>query len=126
LRRALAALLEAVSAEPEVARMATVEVPAAEAEARRRYHDALERFVPLFREGRKYAPPSGALPPDIERMAVAGTEAVISHEVAAGRAEQLPELLPDLPFTVLTPYVGPDAASAEVRRTEGALAVPAD
>jgi hypothetical protein len=80
LRRALAALLEAVSAEPEVARMATV----------------------------------------------AGTEAVISHEVAAGRAEQLPELLPDLPFTVLTPYVGPDAASAEVRRTEGALAVPAD
>jgi AcrR family transcriptional regulator len=118
LRRALSALLEAFSAEPEVARMATVEVPATEPEGRRRYHDAIDRFVPLIREGRSYARGEVALPPDLERMAVASFEAVLSDEVAAGRTAQLPDLLPDLLFTVLTPYVGPEAASAEVRRTE--------
>jgi AcrR family transcriptional regulator len=119
LRRALRALLEAVSAEPEVARMATVEVPALQPEAQRRYHDALERFVPLFREGRDYASYRD-LPPDLERMAVASTEAVISDRVAAGRTQDLPDLLPDILLTALIPYVGPEAASAEVRRTEDA------
>lgn len=116
LRRALEALLEAFSAEPEVARMATVEVPATEPEARRRYHDAMERFAPLFREGRAYADHTD-FPPDLERMAVASTEAIISRQVAAGRTRELPTLLPDILLTALIPYVGPEAASAEVSRT---------
>ena len=37
------------SAEPEVARVATVEVPAAGPEAQRRYRGALERLRPLFK-----------------------------------------------------------------------------
>jgi AcrR family transcriptional regulator len=119
LRRALHALLEAFSAEPEVARMATIEVPATQPEAQRRYRDAMDRFVPLFREGRVYAGRAGDLPPDLERMAVASTEAIISEQVAAGRTEQLPKLLPDILLTVLIPYVGPEVASAEVRRTAG-------
>jgi AcrR family transcriptional regulator len=118
LRRALSALLEAFSAEPEVARMAAIEIPAIQPEARRRYRDALDRFVPLFREGRSHAPQPAALPPQLERMAVASTEAVISEEVAAGRTERLPDLLPDLLFTVLAAYLGPEAASAAVRLTD--------
>jgi AcrR family transcriptional regulator len=118
LRRALRALLEAVSAEPDVARMATVDVPALQPEAQRRYHDALERFVPLFREGREYAHYPGDLPPDLERLAIASTEAIITDRVAAGRTAELPDLLPDILLTALIPYVGPEAASAEVRRTE--------
>jgi AcrR family transcriptional regulator len=115
VRRALGACLEACSAEPEVTRMATVEVPAARPEAQRRYRDALERLVPLLREGREYAGDE-PLPPDLELMAVGGAEAIIRDEVAAGRTEELPGLLPDLLFVVLTPYVGPDAATAEVRQ----------
>lgn len=121
LRRALRALLEAFSAEPEVARMATVEVPAAKPEAQRRYHDALLRFVPLFREGREYAESDVPLPHALELMAVGSIEAIISNKVAAGRTEELPALLPDLLFMVLVPYVGPEAATAEVRWTEEAL-----
>jgi AcrR family transcriptional regulator len=117
MRRALRALLEAFSAEPEVARMATIEVPATQPEAQRRYRDAMERFVPLFREGRIYA--GRTLPHDLERMAVASTEAIISEQVAAGRTEELPSLLPDILLTTLIPYVGPEAARAEVRRTAG-------
>jgi AcrR family transcriptional regulator len=115
IRRALGACLEAYSAEPEVARMATVEVPAARPEAQRCYRDALERLVPLLREGREYAE-GEVLPPGLELMAVGGAEAIIRDEVAAGRTEKLPSLLPDILFVVLTPYVGPEAATAEVRR----------
>jgi AcrR family transcriptional regulator len=116
IRRALGALLEAYSAEPAVARMATVEVPAAEPEARRRYQQGLERLRPLFSEGRKYAE-SDIFPRDLELMAVGGAEAIIFDQVVAARTEELPELLPDILFTVLVPYVGPEEALAEVERT---------
>jgi hypothetical protein len=116
LRRTLAAVLEGVAAEPDAAGSAAMDNPALETEGRRRYRDALDRLETLLGEGREYAPPAAALPPDHERMAVAGIETAISGEVAAGRTQQLPNLLPDLLFTLLTPYVGPEAASAEVHR----------
>jgi AcrR family transcriptional regulator len=118
IRRAMQACLEACSAEPEVARMTTVDAPAARPEAQRRYRSALERFVPLFIEGREYAANSVPLPPDLERMAVGGAETIIFDEVVAGRAEELPAKLPDILFTVLAPYIGPEAAVAEAKRAE--------
>jgi hypothetical protein len=114
--RAMQACLEACSAEPEVTRMATVDARAARPEAQRRYREALERLVPLFVEGREYAANSIQLPPDLELMAVGGAETIIFDEVIAGRAEELPARLPDVLFTVLAPYIGPEAAAAEVRR----------
>jgi AcrR family transcriptional regulator len=120
IRRAMEACLKACSAEPEVTRMTTVDVPAARAEAQHRYRNALERFVPLFIEGREYAADDIHLPADLERMAVGGAETIISDEVVAGRAEELPTRLPDILFTVLVPYIGPEAAAAEARRAEEA------
>lgn len=116
MRRALGALLEAFAAEPEVAWMATVEVQAAGPDAQRSYRGALERFLPLFIEGRRYAQ-GNVLPADLERMAVGGVEGMIFNEVIAGRTEELPELLPDILFAVLVPYIGPQIAAAEVQRT---------
>ena len=98
--------------------MTTVDVTAARPEARRRYRHALERFVPFFVEGREYVEDDIHLPPELERMAVGGAEAIIFDEVIAGRAKELPAMLPDLLFTVLVPYIGPEAAAAEVRRSE--------
>jgi AcrR family transcriptional regulator len=118
IRRAMQACLEACSAEPEVARMTTVDAPAARPEAQHRYRDALERFVPLFVEGREYAANAVHLPRDLERMAVGGAETIIFDEVVAGRARELTAKLPDILFTVLAPYIGPEAAAAEVRRAE--------
>jgi AcrR family transcriptional regulator len=118
IRRAMEACLEACSAEPEVARMTTLDAPAARPEAQRRYRNALERFVPLFIQGREYAANAVHLHPDLERMAVGGAETIIFDEVVAGRAQELTARLPDLLFTVLVPYLGPEAAAAEVRRAE--------
>jgi AcrR family transcriptional regulator len=118
MRRALGACLEACSAEPEVTKMTAVEVPAARPEAQRRYCDALRRFFPLLIEGREYKRNGIDLPPDLELMAVHGAEAIIHEEVVADRTEDLPAKLPDVLFTVLVPYLGPEAATAEVQRAE--------
>jgi AcrR family transcriptional regulator len=118
IKRALQACLEACSAEPEVTRMAAVEVPAMRAEAQRRYCDALQRFLPLLTEGREYTGNGIDLPPDLELMAVGAVEAIIHEEVVADRTQDLPAKLPDTLFTVLVPYIGPEAAAAEVRRAE--------
>src|SRR4029077_440775 len=83
IRGGLAALLRALPAEPEVAQMATVAFPAAGPEAHQRYRDALERFLPFFREGRAFSPRAHDLPPDVDLMAVGGAEVIIFDEVVA-------------------------------------------
>jgi hypothetical protein len=49
-------------------------------------------------------------------MAIGGVTGLISDEILAGRAEQLPGLLSDVLFATLVPYIGPDAAAREVDR----------
>ena len=47
---------------------------------------------------------------------------MIFDEIRAGRGAELERILPDLVFAVLMPYLGPEAAKAEMRRVaeEGA------
>jgi AcrR family transcriptional regulator len=116
VRVALAALLNDLAAHPELARMATVDLPAAGPDAHRRYREAIERFLPFFRQGRAYADPSTELPAEIELMAVGGAEAIVFDEVVAGRAGRLPGLLPEILFALLVPYLGPEKAIREMRR----------
>jgi AcrR family transcriptional regulator len=116
VRAGLEALLGALAEQPDVARMATVEIPAAGPEAHRRYREAIGRFVSFFLDGRKLSGRGERLPKETELMAVGGAEAIIFDEVVAGRAEGLRELLPDILFAVLVPYLGPDEAAKEMRR----------
>jgi AcrR family transcriptional regulator len=120
VRRSLEAVLQAYAIEPEIARMATVEVPAAGPEAQRRYREAAMRFLPFFAEGRKYAKGGADLPADLELMSLGGAEAIVFDEVVAGRGATLPSMLPEILFAILVPYVGPEAAAAEMRRAGGA------
>jgi len=56
------------------------------------------------------------LPREVEMFAVGAAEAIIFEEIEAGRAAQLPVLAPAILFSVLVPFVGPEAASAEMER----------
>lgn len=112
---ALAALVELLAAEADIARMTMVEVTAAGDEARKRYGQALERFTPLLAEGKSYSGRE-SLPDDTARFAVGGATALIYVEVRAGRGPELGRILPDLVFAVLMPYLGPEAAEAEMKR----------
>jgi AcrR family transcriptional regulator len=112
----LTALVELLSVEADIARMAMVEVTAAGDEVRARYRAALARFTPFLEEGREYSKQSEELPADTARFAVGGATSMIFDEIRAGRGPELKRILPDLVFAVLMPYLGPEEAEDEMRR----------
>jgi AcrR family transcriptional regulator len=112
----LAALVELLAAEADIARMAMVEVTAAGDDARARYRAALARFTPFLEEGREYSRQSEDLPPDTARFAIGGATSMIFDEIRAGRGPELKRILPDLVFAVLMPYLGSEEAEDEMRR----------
>lgn len=117
-RAGLATLLEALAADPAQARLALVDVAAAGPAAQRRYRAAVQRLTPFFDEGRDFAPGGRNVPAAASRMAAGAVVGLISDELIAGRAEELPNLLSDLLFATLVAYIGPDAAAREVAGEE--------
>lgn len=113
-RAGLGALLDALASEPEAARLALVDVGAAGPAAQRRFRAALQRLTPFFEEGRDYAPGGRGLPANTSRMAIGAVAGLVADELTEERAEDLPELLSDVLFATLVPYIGPAAAAREV------------
>jgi AcrR family transcriptional regulator len=113
---ALRALVDLLATEHDIARMAMVEVTAVGEDARIRYRAALGRFTYFLEEGRTVSPQADELPADTARFAIGGATSMIFDEVRAGRGPELRQLLPDLLFAVLMPYIGPEAAENEMRR----------
>lgn len=109
----LRALVELLASEADIARMAMVEVTAAGDGARERYRAALARFAPFLEEGRVYSGRGEKLPPDTARFAIGGATSMIFDEIRAGRGPELTQLLPDLVFAVLMPYLGSEAAEEQ-------------
>lgn len=117
-RAGLAALLEALAEEPDVARLALVDVGSAGPAAQRRFRAAMQRLTPFFEEGRDFAPGGRNLPANTSRMAIGAVTGLIADELTEERAEDLPKLLSDVLFATLVPYIGPDAAAREVGEKE--------
>lgn len=115
VRTGLATIVELFALDPELARTAIVEVAAAGSDARQRHWNAISRFTEFLEDGREL---SGGreLPDNIALMAAGAVSGLIFDELLTGRAERLPELLPDLLFAMLVPYIGPSAAAEEMRR----------
>jgi AcrR family transcriptional regulator len=121
VRRGLAAVLEEIAAEPVIARALTRSFPGIRPSAYQRYVELLSRFVPFMEEGREYSEVEEELPGEIELLAVGAAEAIIFAEVDAGRCEGLPAMLPEILFSVLVPFMGPDRAAEEMRSASAAL-----
>jgi AcrR family transcriptional regulator len=120
MRQGLAVLLTAIAANPQKAIVATRLFPAIRPAAYRRYTELISAFVPLMREGRDYSEASEDLPAEVELLAVGAAEAIIFGEVDAGRAAQLPGMLPEILFSVLVPFIGPERAAEEMRSAAAA------
>ncbi len=114
---ALRSLLELLASEADIARMGVVEVSAVGEDARIRYREAMTRFVPFLDEGRTLT--GDELPADTARLAIGAATSMIFDEVRAGRAPELPRILPELTFSTLMPYLGAEAAEAEMARIDG-------
>jgi AcrR family transcriptional regulator len=115
VRTGLTTIVELFALDPELARTAIVEVSAAGADARQRHWNAINRFTEFLEDGEELAG-GRELPENISLMAAGAVSGLIFDELLTGRAERLPELLPDLLFAMLVPYIGPGAATAEMRR----------
>lgn len=115
VRIGLTTIVDLFALDPELARTAIVEVSAAGADARQRHWDAISKFTEFLEDGRVVAGDRD-LPENIALMAAGAVSGLIFDELLTGRAERLPELLPDLLFALLVPYLGPGAATEEMRR----------
>ncbi len=111
----LSTIVDRFAVDPALARTAVVEVAAAGADARQLHWDAIGRFTEYLDAGRELAG-DRELPKNISLMSAGAVSGLIFDELLAGRAGQLPSLLPDLLFAMLVPYLGPQAAAAEMRR----------
>lgn len=109
-RAVLAEVLELFASEPDFARMCIVEGPAAGPEAMRRYVGVVESFIPMLDEVERYPAAKrhrGPRPDAVRRQALIGGIAwVIYREIVAGNVRRLPELLPQLSYHLLAPFLG--------------------
>jgi len=121
IRSGLEGLLEELAAEPRLARALTRSFPGIKPAAYERYVDLLGRFVPFMREGREYSEVDEELPGEVELLAVGAAEAIIFIEVDAGRTERLPQMLPEILFSILVPFMGPDRAADEMRSAAASI-----
>lgn len=100
----LAAGLDALASEPDVATLLFVEAPSAGEEIALRYHEWLRRYGTLLRPTAPDAPPRSSPPPEVEGVIIGGIASQVAGEVLQGRAEKLRDLTASLASYVLAFY----------------------
>jgi AcrR family transcriptional regulator len=122
-RRATVAGLELLAAEPELALVLSGDVLGVEPRLVDRYSrmiaPALEAMWARAGEPpRKHSSPG---------LAFGRAQLLVFHEVAAGRPERLPALVPDIVYLAIAPFAGHDEAlrQARIAAAEARVEVPA-
>ena len=113
----LTAALEALSSDPDMARLLFVEAPSsAGEEVALRYHEWLGRYGTLLRVAAPRAAPTSAAAIELDQVIVGGIASRIASEVLKGGATELGVLTPPLAEYVLTFYGPrqPDPQAADV------------
>jgi hypothetical protein len=121
VRVGLESVLQAVAAYPELAKAMTRAFPGIRPAAYERYVGLLAQFEPFMRGGREYSGLEEELPGEVELLAVGAAEAIIFTEVDAGRAGRLPQMMPEILFSILVPFMGPERAADEMRSAAAAI-----
>jgi AcrR family transcriptional regulator len=119
----LETFLAYLAAEPAFARMCIVEVVAAGPEARSRRDAAMRVFVDFLEPGRAEAPKGIVVPALAADIVVGGIYEIIYSRLQRNAADELVEMLPELLYSALVPYIGHRAAEravAEARERAGA------
>ena len=115
LRAGLAAVLDALDADPAMGRALVVEVHAAGPEGLKSRSIAMKRITNFIDSARHASEGSESPPPIAAEGIVAGMHAVVHAKLAAGEDEGFRELLPDFMYFAVLPYFGAEAADAEMK-----------
>lgn len=109
VRAGLEALLEALAAHPDLATFFLISPPGVGDEVAARHHQAMLELVEALVAGAP-ATEGGDLASKTRAEALAGGLARLTAiKASAGKADELPALLPDLVELFLRPYIGSDA-----------------
>jgi AcrR family transcriptional regulator len=101
---AVRALLELLAAQPSYARLALIEARSSmPAEAYERYSAGIRVLIAMLDRTREHARVSA--PASATRGGIGGAELLIRRELIAGRAEDLPGLLPDIIYGTVVPFL---------------------
>jgi AcrR family transcriptional regulator len=117
LRDAVAALLEMMAERPDFAKMAFLEGVAAGISAGERSAGE-EVLASLLQRGKEAAPGRPAVPAAAGRAALGGAQALVVDQMIAERTERMDELLPEMVYIVLLPYLGQEEAVRQSRLAE--------
>lgn len=120
VRGGLEALLAELAACPPRALALIRTYPALGAPQRIRYEAFVAEFPPLLAEGRQVAAASSAeLPDEVELLAVGAAEAIVFEAVESGQAAVVVKMAPAILFSLLVPFIGANAAAAEMAKADG-------
>jgi AcrR family transcriptional regulator len=114
LRAGLTALLNALAYDPAVARLCFVEALAAGPRAVEHRNEAMRGFTHIFDAGRLEADTD--LPAFTGLSMVGGLSEILYREIVAGATTELPQLVPELMYMTVLPFLGPEAAARELER----------
>lgn len=103
---ALRTALEAVTASPQAARVALVEVQTAGPEALAAYERTHDRIVALLLPGRRFSADPAQLPPTLEEATIGGVAWLVHQRLVMGEAGTIEEIYPEVVQIVLGPYLG--------------------
>jgi AcrR family transcriptional regulator len=116
VRSCLATFLRFVTEQPQQAELLLIESLAAGPSAIERRTRMLKAFAAMLRAGADRLT-NGRSPPELTaETVIGGIYEVVYSRLIAGEGEQLWELLPDLAYSLMQPYLGDEAARREAAR----------
>jgi AcrR family transcriptional regulator len=125
VRDAAATFLDLLATRPGFARMALVEAPSSGERAFELYASGKRVLQSLLERGRDDPIEEQAIPSSAGRAALSAAESLIVGQILAGNTERLGELLPDVVYITMVPYLGQEEALRQSREAERTVA-PAD
>lgn len=118
VRDAAAAFLDLLASRPAFARMALVEAPASGLRAFEMYASGKRVLLSLLDRGRNEAVEDEAIPASAGRAALAGAESLVVGQILIGNTARLRELLPDIVYIAIVPFLGQKEALRHSREVE--------
>ncbi|WP_158628659.1 TetR/AcrR family transcriptional regulator [Saccharopolyspora rhizosphaerae] len=112
-RDALECTLRELAADPDAAVLGVVEVFAAGPEALRRRGEIIRTLTELITEHTRDLPQAAPGASFTAETIVGAVLEVLHNRVQRGEARQLPDLLPDLLYCVIAPFLGHERATEE-------------
>jgi hypothetical protein len=116
---AIRAGFEFAASDPAAANLLTNEALARGRDGIARYHRLIDYAASLLAPGRVETPEAALLPEILETAVASGIATLVAQRVDQGRADELPELVPDAIQFALTPYLGSEAARQIAVETQG-------